>query len=367
MTNWYLGIMSGTSLDGIDVALVDADRNFQVIHAATFPLGEEIKQAILQLTTGTDNELARYGALDKRLAEAFAAAANQLLIRHHIPTSAVTAIGCHGQTLRHDPSNGFTLQAGDPHRIAALTGINVVADFRRKDVALDGQGAPLAPAFHADCFTHPDHDRVIVNIGGMANITQLPKTQTRAIYGYDTGPGNVLLDAWCQRHTQQPYDNHGEWAASGKINPALLNQLLSLPFFHEPPPKSTGREQFSLAWLDAHLARLPEPLAAADIQATLLELTACTISRAITSAGLAQPQVYLCGGGAHNTALLGRLRQQLPDSHCATTALLGVDPDWVEAVAFAWLAWRCLHNLPGNLTTVTGACRPAVLGAIYPS
>ena len=360
----YIGVMSGTSLDGIDVAVVQLGQELKLIGAKCYPIPNETKTAILGLTQPGDDEIERLGKLDIELARLFAAAINHTLHDLNLNRSEILAVGSHGQTIRHRPKTGFSLQAGDPNLIAAQTNIKVIADFRRKDLAYGGEGAPLVPAFHADQFKSYHTSRVILNIGGMSNITVLP-TQGE-VRGYDTGPGNVLLDAWCYRHRGVPYDQAGAWAASGICNASLLEKLMSLPFFHEAPPKSTGREQFNIEWLEHMLNQSADyQLSPADIQATLLELTARSISDAITSEKHNAPEIYICGGGAHNTALVQRLKQLLEPSSIATTESLGMHPDWVEAAAFAWLAYRALNGLSGNLPSVTGASKETILGGIY--
>jgi anhydro-N-acetylmuramic acid kinase len=277
----------------------------------------------------------------------------------------VRAIGCHGQTLRHRPADGYTLQIGNAALLAEFTGIAVVADFRSRDIAAGGQGAPLVPAFHAQALRHPDIHRVIANIGGIANVTDLPVDGP--VRGWDTGPGNLLLDAWIKRHRGAHYDRDGAWAAGGAVHPGLLAALAKHPYLQQPPPKSAGREQFNLDGLDVSLSSLNEAIAPSDVQATLLEFTAMSLCEAVKrECGRAQ-ELYVCGGGAHNGALMARITTHLPNVRVATTTALGIDPDWVEALAFAWLARQTLHHQPGNLPAVTGARGERILGAIYPA
>ncbi|MGB0467358.1 MAG: anhydro-N-acetylmuramic acid kinase [Pontibacterium sp.] len=364
----YIGLMSGTSLDGIDAVAVRFSPAFELLGTGSLALPAPLRQQILTLCNPGDNEIDQMGSLDLALADQFAKATTDLLGRLNLSNRQIKAIGSHGQTIRHRPEAGFTLQIGDANRIAECTGITTVADFRRRDMAAGGQGAPLVPAFHQALFRSPSQTRFLVNIGGMANITLLPAEPAEAVIGYDTGPGNVLLDAWIQEQQGQPYDKQGNWAASGHVNQALLKQLLSLAFFKAPAPKSTGREQFNLAWLKQQIQRLKSPISAEDIQATLLELTAQSIAVSIRSHTIDAPyQVFVCGGGSHNDHLLKRLAELLEPATVSTTSALGLDPDWVEACAFAWLAKQTLTGLSGNLPEVTGACGERVLGAIYPA
>jgi anhydro-N-acetylmuramic acid kinase len=278
----------------------------------------------------------------------------------------VRAIGCHGQTLRHRPADGYTLQIGNAALLAELTGITVVADFRSRDIASGGQGAPLVPAFHAEVLGHATIHRVIANLGGIANITDLPPGG--AVRGWDTGPGNMLLDAWIKRHQGTHYDRDGAWAVSGKADPGLLASLLKHDYLGLPPPKSAGREQFNLEWLDAILASHGQKrIAPADVQATLLEFTATSLCEAIRRECPGMQELYVCGGGARNGALMRRIGALLPGARVDTTTALGIDPDWMEALAFAWLARQTLHGVPGNLPAVTGARGPRILGAIHPA
>ncbi|WP_445357803.1 anhydro-N-acetylmuramic acid kinase [Microbulbifer sp. ANSA002] len=368
MSDLFIGLMSGTSVDAIDAVLVDFGGEEKIkpriLAALSHPIHPSLRSAILALCSPGPSELDRAGQLDRQLGQVFAEATNTLLARAGIEPSDVTAVGSHGQTVRHRPpgtvSSPFTLQLGDPNTIAALTGISTVADFRRRDMALGGQGAPLMPAFHRAAFK-TEGNRAVVNIGGMANITELKADGS--ICGYDTGPGNALLDYWVGLHKKQPFDRDGGWAASGRVSPELLNRLMSAPYFSAEPPKSTGRETFNANWLEQALAGLE--LAPADVQATLSEVTAASIAEAVHSFADGG-ELLICGGGARNKDLLSRLQRRLPTWSITDTGTYGIDADWLEAVGFAWLARQTLLGLPGNCPGVTGAKKEAVLGAIYP-
>lgn len=366
----YIGLMSGTSLDAIDAVLVSFDDNQPVLHRAiNFPLDETLRKDILALCTPGDNEIERMGQLDIVLGKTFAKAVQQLLKESNVDVSQVRAIGSHGQTIRHRPGSdkekGFTLQIADPNTIAELTGITTVADFRRRDMAAGGQGAPLVPAFHAAVFgTSENTPRVILNIGGMANVTLLSTDSPAS--GFDTGPGNVLMDGWIQQHQQKPFDHNGQWAASGSTNTPLLDALLKDDFFQLAPPKSTGREHFNPAWLQQHLDAFAHTLAPADVQTTLSELTAVSICDAVKKYAGENVGLVVCGGGARNSDLMQRIAKNLPAATVKTTDDFGLPAEWVEAVAFAWLARETLENRAGNLPAVTGAQRPVILGGIYP-
>lgn len=357
--------MSGTSLDGVDAVLADLAPNGQatLIRSHYLPYPDALRAQLLALHTPQPDEIHQIFCAANALARLYAQATQQLL--DGTPPEQIRAIGCHGQTLRHRPADGYTLQIGNAALLAELTGITVVADFRSRDIAAGGQGAPLVPAFHTQALSHPEQHRVVANIGGIANITDLP-TQG-AVRGWDTGPGNLLLDAWIKRHQGVHYDRDGAWAASGTLHPGLLAALTRHPFLAAPPPKSAGREQFNLDALDVILAQLGALLQPEDVQATLLEFTAVSLCDAVKRECTGAEELYVCGGGAHNGALMQRLGVHLPGVRVATTAALGIDPDWVEALAFAWLARQTLHHAPGNLPAVTGARGARVLGAIYPA
>jgi anhydro-N-acetylmuramic acid kinase len=357
--------MSGTSLDGIDAVLAEIGPAGQprLLHTHYLPYPDSLRAQLLALHAPQADEIHLAALAANELAQLYAGAVSALL--DGVARDSVRAIGCHGQTLRHRPADGYTLQIGNAALLAELTGITVVADFRSRDIAAGGQGAPLVPAFHAQALRHPDIHRVIANIGGIANITDLPPDST--VRGWDTGPGNMLLDAWIKRHRGEHYDRDGAWAASGSIHPGLLAALTQHAYLQSQPPKSAGREQFNLDWLDATLGTLNEALDPVDVQATLLEFTASSLADAVKRECGGVQELYVCGGGAHSGALMQRIGGHLPKVRVATTAALGIDPDWVEALAFAWLARQTLHHAPGNLPSVTGARGERILGAIYPA
>lgn len=368
-TPLYIGLMSGTSLDGIDAVLVrfDSDNKPHLITQNSTPIPDPLKKQLLEICLPGADEINRMGVLDIEMALLFSTAVQQLLRQTDLPATAIKAIGCHGQTIRHHPGakRPFTLQIGDPSTLAEQTGICVVSDFRRRDLAAGGQGAPLVPAFHAELFRHTRVSRIILNIGGMANITCLPASPEAPVSGYDTGPGNVLLDAWIQTCKGRSFDRSGDWARSGSVDVPLLTQMLQDPYFSKPPPKSTGRERFNQGWIEQQLnPSLPKRQAEA-IQATLLELSAQTIAQAIITESANNTEVYLCGGGARNDTLVSRITTLLAPRPVMKTDQLGVPGDWVEAMAFAWLAHRCLSAEPGNEPAVTGAQAPRILGGIY--
>lgn len=355
--------MSGTSLDGIDVALVEFScKHTKLLARHCQPYRQALKNELLALHYSNNNELHQAQLTSNELAREYAAATLALLQSSSITPERVHAIGCHGQTIRHCPEQGYTVQIGNAALLAELTGITVVSDFRSRDIAAGGQGAPLVPAFHDKMLRHPDIHRVIVNIGGISNLTNLPPDLPTT--GFDCGPGNLLLDAWCTQHLGQAYDDNGAWAASGKVLPALLEQMLKEPFFSLPPPKSSGRDLFNMAWLHSKLQGGESTM---DVQATLLELSCRTIEQAIHKYCLGAEEIYLCGGGAHNQALHNRLVALLPDSSVQTTNALGLDGDYLEATAFAWLAQQTMLGKSANLPAVTGARHPCILGAIYPA
>ncbi|HEB85507.1 MAG TPA: anhydro-N-acetylmuramic acid kinase, partial [Gammaproteobacteria bacterium] len=335
---YYIGLISGTSLDAIDAALVSFNsEHCELQQSLALPIADDIREQALSLLHPGDNELARLCRLDVQLGRLFAEAVQALLAQADLASSAICAIGSHGQTLRHCPDDAFptSLQIGDPNIIVERTGITTVADFRRRDMAAGGQGAPLVPAFHQAMLQDSRYNRVIVNIGGIANITVLTKDPAKPVIGFDTGPGNALLDSWTQQHLQQTHDKEGQWAAGGTCHQGLLDTLVKDPYFSLAPPKSTGRETFNLQWLEQSLQNF-SGLQAQDIQATLVELTAMTIAQAILKHSPDAEQVLICGGGNHNTFLMQRLAAHLPEQTIQSTRSAGIDPDWVEAMAFAW-------------------------------
>jgi anhydro-N-acetylmuramic acid kinase len=352
----YVGLMSGTSLDGVDAVLLDATAAPRIAASVHNSFDEPLRRELLALNAPGDNEIDRCARLGNELARRYAAAVGELLRTSGTQAAQVRAIGCHGQTVRHRPDRGYTLQIGNAALLAELAGIAVVADFRSRDLAAGGQGAPLAPAFHATLFRHRSENRAVVNLGGIANVTRLPLEGT--VVGFDCGPGNCLLDLWAGRHLGKPYDDNGEWGAGGAVVPALLGRMRDEPFFAAPPPKSTGRDLFNEAWLAARL-RGEEPRA---VQASLLELTASCVADACKGAA----RVIVCGGGTQNIALMRRIAALLEPAPVESSAAHGLDPSLVEAAAFAWLAERTVNAAPGNLPEVTGARGPRVLGAIYP-
>ncbi len=362
----YAGLMSGTSLDGVDVAIVDFSATpIRLLHCETIPYPADIRQRLLELCRSQSTTLDSLYSLDAELGEVYAAAVNGALASSGVAAHEIAAVGCHGQTIRHGPDAKYpyTAQIGDPNRVAALTGITTVADFRRKDIAYGGQAAPLAPAFHRFLFRSAEEDRVVVNIGGIANVTALPADSAAPVLGFDTGPGNTLLDYWSEHHGNARYDDAGNWARSGKIDYELLERMLAdEPYFRQQPPKSTGTEYFNPAWLQRFLSDQRDP---ADVQATLVELTSRSIAEAVRTLESKPRHGYICGGGAHNLYLLERLQLALPECGLDTTAALGLDPDFVEASAFAWLARERMQMRAGNLPAVTRARREAILGGVY--
>jgi anhydro-N-acetylmuramic acid kinase len=361
----HLGLISGTSADGIDAALVRFEGDHcALVKGDTFRWDPALRARLVALGQGGDaTSLDELGALDVQVAEAFADAALRLIESARVSPRDVRAIGSHGQTIRHRPAaaHRFTWQIGDGNVIAERTGIDVVADFRRRDVAAGGQGAPLVPAFHAALLHDAREARAVLNLGGIANFTLLPREGD--VRGFDTGPANALMDAWCERHHGTPFDAHGAFAASGRIDDALLERLATDPWFSLPPPKSSGREQFHLDWVATHVRGDERP---EDVQATLLDLTARTVADALRAHQPDTARVLVCGGGVHNPVLLARIAQRLPGVRVESTAAHGLDPDFVEAMAFAWLAREALAGRPGNLPAVTGARGPRVLGVVYP-
>lgn len=365
---YYIGLMSGTSVDAIDAALIHIGpaHRFELRATHLHPFPRETRQRIQALMHAGSDELDRTGALDVELGQLFAAAADSVRTQAGLRAQDIRAIGSHGQTLRHNPrvDHPHTLQIGNPSVIAEATGITTVADFRARDIAAGGQGAPLVPAFHQWLFQKANVHRAIVNLGGITNVTYLPADPDRPVIGYDTGPGNTLLDAWMEKHQGQAYDRDGLWAAGGKSSAALLTRLLADPYFARPAPKSTGRDYFNLGWLEQNLSNAGVRLSPQDVQASLVDLSAGSLAQALRQLpGL--DEVYLCGGGAHNRALVAALKSRIGNVPLATTEALGLAPDWVEAAAFAWLAHRTLEGQTGNLPSVTGAARAVILGGIY--
>jgi len=373
----YIGLMSGTSLDGVDGVLArfaddPAGHSIDVLAHAHRPFAPALRDELLALNSAGDNELHRAALAANGLARAQAEVVQALLADTGTAPSAVAAIGSHGQTLRHRPgefdATGYTIQINQPAFLAELCGIAVVADFRSRDVAAGGQGAPLVPAFHAQVFSLPDAPRAVLNLGGIGNLTLLPagRDATGVVRGFDCGPGNALMDHWVQLHRGLPYDEAGSWAASGQVLPELLAVLSAEPFLQRSPPKSTGRDLFNPAWLGAHLTAFAaaEP---ADVQATLAEFTARAAADALRSEAPGTTDLRVCGGGALNRRLMVRLASLLPGVAVGSTAEAGLPPLQVEAAAFAWLARACMLRQPGNRPEATGACGPRVLGAIYPA
>jgi anhydro-N-acetylmuramic acid kinase len=364
----FAGVMSGTSLDGVDAVIADfapaSGECCETVGAAHVAYPTMVRDELLALQTPGANELARAGAAANMLAELYVDAIARALAAAKLDRAAVRAVGVHGQTLRHRPDRGWTLQLNNPARVAEKADLCVVADFRSRDVAAGGQGAPLVPAFHAALFRRADRDRVIVNIGGIANITILPREGE--VSGFDTGPGNVLSDQWCAKNRGDPYDAQGAWAATGTPDPKLLAALLADPFFAASPPKSTHRDRFNVAWLKQKLEAAGYQGDGENVQATLVALTARTIADAIRQYAPATEEVLASGGGANNTTLMRALQAELKPRKVKTTAEEGVPVEQVEALAFAWLAREALAGRPGNLPAVTGAKGPRILGAIYP-
>ncbi|MES3041505.1 MAG: anhydro-N-acetylmuramic acid kinase [Pseudomonadota bacterium] len=368
-----MGVMSGTSVDAIDVVLADWRNPRQPVLLACIsqPWSASLRADILALAGSQSDSIDTLGRLDRQIGMATADACLACLAKTSLPASAVTAIGFHGQTIRHHPdmTPPFTLQIGDPNTLAELTGISVVSDFRRRDMAAGGQGAPLVPAFHEQIFASADMHTVILNLGGIANITVLPAhSAVESTLGFDTGPANMLMDAWCQRHTGQSYDANGDWAAAGQVDAILLHRLLAHPYFSSPAPKSTGRESFGMVWLNEQLVSEQRDISTINVQATLAELTAISVRDAIEEScqGMSG-ELLVCGGGANNKHLMTRLQEHLAHWQVASTASRGIDPQWIEALAFAWLARQMVSGLTGNLPAVTGAHGPRILGSYHPA
>jgi anhydro-N-acetylmuramic acid kinase len=364
MPEYYIGLMSGTSMDGIDAALMDFSTNPpKLIYSCAKPWSRDLHSNLLATRKLSDDALGHLHALDAEIGEAFSDVCNEVLKKTGISAKDIVAIGSHGQTIRHRPNatKPFSLQLGKANVLADLTGVNVIADFRTADIEAGGQGAPLAPAFHAAAFRTSSEKRAILNIGGIANITVLPDDKNKPVRGFDSGPGNTLMDAWMIKTKNNSYDLGGNFARKGKVNEILLSSFLSDPYFLKKPPKSTGFEDFNLSWVESHLK---EDLAAEDVQATLCELTAVSIADAIKKCGLSDSHLLVCGGGIHNSYLMERIKHFLKGSVVESTETLGIHPDFVEAIAFAWLARQTIKRLPGNLPSVTGASKEVVLGEL---
>jgi anhydro-N-acetylmuramic acid kinase len=363
--NLFIGLMSGTSIDAVDAVAVEInDHSYKIISCHSEPMPADLRAHILDLCEPQNESIQLLAETDHRLGKLYAKTTNQLLAKAHLKPADIKAIGCHGQTIRHIPPDiqniPFSLQIGDANIVATDTNIAVVSDFRRKDIALGGQGAPLAPGFHQFAFAKAGVNRAVINIGGISNITILDAEGH--CLGFDTGPGNVLMDLWSQIHLGTQYDHNGSWAAQGNLIPSLLERMKADNFFALPAPKSTGRELFNNNWLDAQLTSFSQE-APQDIQATLLALTVETIYMAIQDLPHSIDEIFICGGGAFNASLIDSLTSKL--CHVASTEALGISPNWVECCAFAWLAKQRITSMAGNLTSVTGAARHAVLGALY--
>jgi anhydro-N-acetylmuramic acid kinase len=365
MNELFIGLMSGTSLDGMDAVLVnfgEKSQDIKIIGHSYVPYEDKLKMALLRLHSPNTNELEESLVIGNIVSKKAYEAIESLLKKTNVVSKDIRAIGFHGQTIRHQPQKGFTLQIGNPALLAELSNINVIADFRSRDIAASGQGAPLVPAFHQEIFSHPTTCRAILNIGGIANVTLLnPKT---TVSGFDTGPGNILLDHWSKTHRNQAFDENGAWAKEGKIIKTLLDIFFKDAYFEKTAPKSTGRDHFNEAWLNKHLQK---SYSRQDIHRTLLELTALSIAKAIDSHDANITEIYLCGGGALNSFLVERLKALMPKIKIQPTDLLGIPTQYVEAAAFAWLAKQMLFSKQGNLPEVTGAKGLRILGALYPA
>lgn len=360
----YLGVMSGTSLDGLDIALVEQGEHSTTLLASHYiPMPAGLRGDLLALCSSGPDEIARGACAENAWVRLAADGIRELLQQQKLSPAQIRAIGSHGQTVRHEPQRGFTVQIDNPALLAELTGIDVIADFRRRDVAAGGQGAPLVPAFHQALFGN-QRQRAVLNIGGFSNVSLLAPGEP--VRGFDCGPGNVLLDSWIHHQRGEAYDRDGAWAASGRVNAELLQRFLADEFFATRGPKSTGRERFNLPWLQVKLGEGPA-IPAEDVQATLLELSAHSIAESLLHAQPGCEEVLVCGGGAFNPTLMARLAAHLPKARVASTTEYGVAPEWMEAMAFAWLAHRLLERLPGNCPEVTGAAGPRILGALYPA
>jgi len=372
MPEYYIGLMSGTSMDGIDAALVEFnEKHIKLIASHNHKIPSTLKEKLKLLTLDSpEASLDMLGEADTELGITFAEASNTLLKLANFESSQITAIGSHGQTIRHRPDlkNSFSMQIADANRISYLTGITTVADFRRKDMAAGGEGAPLAPAFHQQVFSSAEENRAVLNIGGIANLTYLPAQpnpdEHQNCFGFDTGPGNTLMDAWIQKHKNKSYDNNGMWGASGIADQSFVSHLMLDPFIASKPPKSTGREHYHIDWLEKQLSNFTH-LNAAEVQASLCQFTCDSIIYAVKNYLPAISSLIVCGGGAHNANLINHLTEKLPKTKLSTSDDFGIHPDWVEAIAFAWLARQTINKKPGNLPAVTGAGQATVLGALY--
>lgn len=367
MAQLYIGLISGTSMDAVDAALVDLEGFPHLLASRSRPFDPILRKQLIALTDRAEVSVDELVHLDAALGHEFAAAALALLEEAQIDPREVRAIGSHGQTVRHLPTANppGSLQVGDANIIAQTTGITTVADFRRRDIAAGGQGAPLVPPFHDAVLRTAGTERAVLNLGGIANITVLPGEPGRPVIGFDSGPGNTLMDRWARRHLKAPLDRDGQWAGSGRVDDKLLEIMLRDSYFERPPPKSTGTEYFNGHWLERALKRRGGRLLRKNVQATLCELTAATIAQAVHRHAPDAAELLVCGGGAHNLGLLFRLQMQLEEIRVRSTEDVGLPPDWVEAMAFAWLARRTVEGKPGNLPSVTGASQPVVLGGIY--
>lgn len=361
----FVGLISGTSVDGVDCALVQFDSDKpRLIATHSHNIPSALRESILELCSGETNGLVQLGTVHIELGKLFAEAVTELLNQSGHSASDIVAIGSHGQTVWHEPEaqHPFTLQLADPNTIAQLTGITTIADMRGRDMAAGGQGAPLAPLLHRQVFRSNEVNRAVINIGGFGNITSLPTSGSNL--AFDTGPGNVLMDYWIEKNLQQTFDKEGSWAASGKCNTELLDVLLEEEYFHKQPPKSTGRELFNGKWLEAKLLSFGKEIAPEDVQATLLQLTATTITNDLARCTEVQ-EIYVCGGGAHNKSLMSALNELAKGATVQSTAELGIDPDWVEAIAFAWMAYQTVQGNTIETGEFTGANKPVILGGIY--
>jgi len=369
MTELYAGLMSGTSMDGIDAVLVEFNESqIKLIASHSHPIPADLKTKLSLLSLNSEiATIDMLGEADAELGSLFADAINKLLSVASIHANEVTGLGSHGQTIRHRPDlpHRFTLQIGDANKISYKTGITTVADFRRKDMAAEGEGAPLTPAFHQQVFHSENENRAVLNIGGISNLTYLPKDKGQTCFGFDCGPGNILMDAWIQRHQQLAFDENGEWAASANANKNLVSLLMNDEFIHQSPPKSTGKEHYHLDWLEQQADI--EQLEAAQVQASLCQFTADSIIFAIEKYLPELDRLIICGGGAHNAHLMSLLKSGLSKKDIESSEKHGIHPDWVEAIAFAWLARKTLNKQSGNLPAVTGARQGVILGAIYPA